>query len=303
MRYIIGVDSGGTSTKATAYDKDGKTLRTVQTGFGNPLIDRGKAVRHLEEAVEAIFQELPQEECTQIVFGIAGLDSGDFRTDLEEHFIKYPMPIHFLNDAWLAYFAALQNSDGILVISGTGSIAIGMKDGQKYRSGGWGNLLGDEGSAYAIAHQMIKNVLVAYDTGTSASVLNKTLLEFFNTESIFEIVQYVYQHKKDEIAALAKIVVAVADQGDEEAVMILEQAGHQLALLVKRLITQMSAQNHVKVAVSGSVLKNNAIVFERFSKDLKESYLTVELIHTKESNTIGAFYYSRILENEDQFMS
>ncbi|SFH54762.1 BadF/BadG/BcrA/BcrD ATPase family protein [Pisciglobus halotolerans] len=296
MQYIIGIDSGGTSTEAAAYDKDGKALATAKTGFGNPLINKEKAIEHLEKAIEDIFKKLGRKNCSHIIFGLAGLDSGNFKEELEGHFQKYDSSITFLNDAWLAYFALLQNKEGILVISGTGSIAMGIKDGRKYRAGGWGNLLGDEGSAYAIALQMIKNSLIAYDKGKSSiSFLNRELLNELHAKTIFEVVQFVYQHKKDEVAALAKVVVKAADQQDAEAIAILRSAGQDLALLVKELIEKMAFQNQLSIAVTGSVLEKNQIVFEQFFSNIKELPLEIEVIKKEVSNSIGAYYYLQSL--------
>ena len=161
--FIIGVDSGGTTTIAKAYALDGQLLLSAQTGFGNLFIDEIKALEHLRQAIDSLFTTLDLAYCKGIVFGIAGIDTGDYKQVVKNAFADLNFPVVLMNDAWLAHYALLSGEDGCLVISGTGSVALGRYGDKEARVGGWGHLLGDAGSGYTIAKGLIQYVLSAYD--------------------------------------------------------------------------------------------------------------------------------------------
>ena len=107
MKYIIGVDGGGTSTKAAAYDLEGQLLKETQTGFGNLLNNAEEALTNIRQSLLNLFDEFGEENCQMIVLGIAGVDSGDFRDVIFEDLTQFKPEIIILNDAWMAHYALL----------------------------------------------------------------------------------------------------------------------------------------------------------------------------------------------------
>ena len=97
MKYIIGVDGGGTSTKAAAYDLEGQLLKETQTGFGNLLNNAEEALTNIRQSLLNLFDELGEENCQMIVLGIAGVDSGDSRCNFED-LTQFKPEIIILND-------------------------------------------------------------------------------------------------------------------------------------------------------------------------------------------------------------
>ncbi|SEL21521.1 BadF-type ATPase [Carnobacterium iners] len=301
MEYMIGMDSGGTKTEAIAYTLKGKELARCQTGFGNLLMDKEKGLSNIEEAITILFDRLGERNCQSVVIGLAGLDSGNFKKELDTYFSRYQPLIVFINDAWLSYYALVKEKDGCLVISGTGSIFIGKYHEETARVGGWGNILGDEGSGYWIAKRMIHHLLLQEDTNKNYCYLSKKLINTLQAKTVFDVVHYFYTHEKDEIAELAKIVAESANLGDEVSIEILKEAGYVLAKQAKLLISKLGFNKEVTIGITGSVLKKNSIVYHAFFENLVQHPLKITFIKDLESNTIGGYYYykNNILRNEE----
>ncbi|WP_414840386.1 BadF/BadG/BcrA/BcrD ATPase family protein [Carnobacterium sp. TMP28] len=291
MEYVIGMDSGGTKTEAIAYSLKGKELSRCQTGFGNLLMDKKKGLSNIEEAMKILFDQLGEENCQSVVIGLAGLESGNFKKELDTYFNRYQPIIVFINDAWLSYYALVKEKDGCLVISGTGSICIGKYHEETARVGGWGNILGDEGSGYWIAKTVIHRLLLEEDTNKNYSYLSKKLINTLHAKTIFDVVDYFYTHKKNEIAELAKIVAESANAGDDVSIEILKEAGYILSEQAKLLISKLGFNKEVTIGITGSVLKKNSIVYDTFFENLIQQPLEIKIVKEIESNTIGGYYY------------
>lgn len=291
MDYIIGVDSGGTSTKAAAYELDGNLLKETRTGFGNLLNNTNEALLNIRKAITDIFDDLGESNCQMVVLGVAGVDSGGFREILQEDLDHFQPKVVLLNDAWLAHYALLNGANGALVISGTGSIVIGRNEEVEDRVGGYGNLLGDEGSGYDIARKIIKSTLDAQDEGREFSELEERVLSFGDFDSVTDIVKFVYASSKDKIAELSMVAVDLAEKGNTEAIQIFEEAGQDLGKQVNLLLAKLKLNEEPKVAVTGSVLLQNDWVYASFEKAVKVKYLNCHFAREDKSNTIGAYYY------------
>lgn len=291
MKYVIGIDSGGTSTRAAAYSLEGELLAESKTGFGNLLINVNESLANIRQSIEDIWEKLLQEDCQLIVLGSAGVDSGNFVETIRNYFSSYQQEIVIFNDALLAHYALLKGEEGCLIIAGTGSNCVGKNDHEIARVGGWGNLLGDEGSGFSIAKKLIKNILDTYDRGESYSPLQKKFMDKTGFKSPFEIIKYVYTSTKDKVAGFSNFISEEAESGSDEAIEILENAGNELAHQTALLVNKLNLKPNPKIAVTGSVLLKNDIVYQTFEDKIKEEYKDAIFIREDISNTIGGFYY------------
>lgn len=291
MKYIIGVDGGGTSTETIAYTLDGIEIYRTKTGFGNLLNGVKEGLDHIQIGLERIFEKFGLSNCQLIVLGLAGVDSGDFRAIISEKLKSYALKIVILNDAWLAHYALLKGKSGCLVISGTGSIMIGRKETQEARVGGWGHILGDQGSGYGIAKSAIRELLKGVDNGQSPTNLERKILETKNFSTPFELVRFVYSASKDEVAELTLTIAKAAEAGDKQACRLLETAGQSLAQETLLLIQKLEITSTPKIAVTGSVLLNNNRVYKTFKNAVQQSYADAEFVREQVPNTVGAYYY------------
>lgn len=292
MNYLIGVDAGGTSTKTAAYDEQGRLLYECSDSFGNPLIDEKKAFFHIRRSIERVMMDLKGYTCQAIILGVAGIDTGNYADKLREELKALPTKnLTIMNDAWLAHTALLEGEDGYLTIAGTGSICIGKWSGKTARVGGWGHLLGDEGSGYAIVLNSIKRVLKHTDEEIPYSPIQQKLLDSGPFSSVFELVKFVYSSDKGEVAKCAEMILESANQGDKEAQEELTKAGVQLADQTLLCTRKLQMSEEVSIAVSGSILMKNDWVYQAFEQRIKEVFPQSKRIRRECFNTIGAYFH------------
>lgn len=297
MEYLIGVDGGGTKTEAIAYDLKGNKLASGYSGFGNVLIDHGQSTAHIFEAIHQCVDRL-HGHCVKIILGLAGIEGGNRQlllTDLKQEFNTN---ISIVNDAVLAHAAMLEGKDGILTIAGTGSICLGKK-GEQYRyTGGWGHLLGDEGSGYWIVIEAFKRMIEEEDTNGEFSSqelgnLSKTLLHELKINRVQEIKSFIYTSTKNHIAGLAPIVVQEALIGNEQAINILQNAGKALGKTTVNLYRKLDYINKASIALKGSILTQVPLVRNTFI-DYIQQQIDVENFILKEiSSTKGAYFLAK----------
>lgn len=293
MNYIVAVDAGGTKTEAIAYDRDGRKITKALSGFGNPVMSRTSSLSHIKESIQSCIHACPNHCFNGIIAGVAGIEVGDNRDFLLNELSKeFHVPIILLNDAEISYYSILQGQDGILTIAGTGSISLGFSNGKKRVVGGWGHLLGDEGSAYDLAIQALKMAIHDFDTEKEPSQLTNALLNEMKVESVPGLKRFVYGSQKSEIAALAAVVGTYGQQGNAQAVQLLREAGTKLGTQTVQLIDQLQLTASIKVGLKGSVLEKNVIVSDTFKKVLLNRYSDVEFVTSSESATIGGYYYA-----------
>ena len=233
MQHVIGIDAGGTKTVCLLADEQGTILSRVR-GEGANLQAAG------ELQVEKILHQVMDDALggrtsrpAAICLGIAGVDRPNdaalVRGIMKR--IGFPSRVLIVNDALIALETGAPGQPGVVIISGTGSIAYGRNAaGEAARSGGWGYVLGDEGSGYWIGRAALRAVLRAADHRGPATVLTPLLLDHFKVPQPQLLLHEVYhqQLKPAAIGALAECVHAAFLQGDEAAAGILRGAAGEL---------------------------------------------------------------------------
>lgn len=199
MKYMIGIDGGGTKTEAIAFDKDGNELVRATSGFGNILIDFEEALVHIMEAIDHCQISVVKEHCVCICLGLAGISGANINELTLRLKKKYGIQIEVFNDAMIAHAAALEGKDGILTIGGTGAICLGRKGEVHEYSGGWGHILGDEGSGYWIALQALKRMVNRLDQGVRLCSLSLRIQDEFQLLTSSHIKSLVYRSAKDKV--------------------------------------------------------------------------------------------------------
>lgn len=294
MNYIIGVDCGGTKTEAVAYHAEtGACLYTATTGFGNVVVDYQKGLSHIKEAIEKIYLQLPKDNCIEVTLGVAGIDSGGLREKVAADLSDKHTRIILLNDGQLAHYAILKGRDGITVTAGTGSVILGLEQNVWYRVGGWGHLFGDEGSAYWIAKEAISKSLEDSDNNRLQSDLTNYLFEFFQVDTVMDLVKKLYKLSKGEVASATESVAKAADNGVAEAIEILEDAGEKLGFSVKQMIQKMevpTTKTPIPLGLNGGVVEKNEYVKQALMAYLSREDIVVELYQKEVSCAKGAYY-------------
>lgn len=298
MKYVIGVDGGGTKTEAVAYDSVGKAIRSSVKGFANLLNDKEKALENIVDSIKDIVNELGTDELSGVYLGIAGSEVGN-NSIIIKNTVKSELDIDcmVMNDSEIALKAMLKGEDGILVVGGTGSVAFGINDNITARCGGWGNLLGDEGSGYRIAIDAFKRMIFEKENDLPESELSKEIINKLKINSVDEITKFVYSSTKDEIASLAEIVARLGESGNQIANDILIYEGIELARTVKNIYRKLEFEN-CSIALVGGVIRNAEVLRGAFEDYLRENIVIKEIIDEEISPTKGAFYINKIEEEK-----
>lgn len=231
--FVLGIDAGGTKTVCQLANDRAEVLAEVRRGGANL-----QAVGELE--VEKVLHEVMEEAIGDrdivpagICLGIAGVDRPDdaqvVRAIMRR--IGYKARTIVVNDALVALEAGAPGQPGVVVIAGTGSIAYGRNErNQAARAGGWGYVLGDEGSGYWIGRAALRAVLRAADRRGPATRLTGLLLDYYGVPKAQDLIHQVYHGvlRPSAIAALAKCVQSAFTDGDAVAIGILRDAADEL---------------------------------------------------------------------------
>ena len=290
MKYVIGVDAGGTKTEAAAYNLNGEFIKSSIKGFGNLLNDTEVALSNISDAITDITSDLGCEDLEGIYIGAAGAEVGNNSKLIKEKVqSQVNITVEVMNDAEIALKAMLKGKDGILTIAGTGSIAFGINNGRSSKCGGWGNLLGDEGSGYKVAICAIQRMIKEEEEALPQSKLTKSILEKLQIESVNDITEFVYSSTKDDIASIAPIVARLGENEDDISKNILCEQGVELAKTVERLYKKLGFER-CSVALVGGVIRKAKVVRNSFEDYLRKNICIDEIVDDDISPTIGAYY-------------
>jgi glucosamine kinase len=260
--YYLGVDGGGSKTLAVIVNERGEEVgRGLANGANYNTIGLEAAVQHIYTAVE---QAMHAAKCRlplrKAWLGLAGIDRQADHDLLFPHVCGLAERVRLTNDGELL-LAGLENAVGVVLISGTGSIALGRDaGGRRARSGGWGHILGDEGSGYSIAQQALQAVVRASDGRGPQTALRERILQAWNLRDTDELIGEVYgEPEKAKIAGLSSCVMITARGGDQVAASILQQAAKELALAVHAVCRALDfSHQEVSLALGGGLLINEA---------------------------------------------
>lgn len=292
--FLLGVDAGGTKTRAVAYTPNGEKIAEVPGAAGNLTAQFDTAVTAIIDAVATLISRLEGRQTTAsfplLCVGAAGATAKGtaLQQALAQTFGTRIDRICVISDAELALLAAHGTKDGILIISGTGSIGYRRVGKTILRCGGWGHLLGDEGSGYDIAVSAIRAILGAAETGEDrADALRDALLAQQEIHSLPRLIAYVYSHPKGDIAALCSVVRRCADDGDTVSQQILQHAGEQLGAMVSVLLARQPTDAPLPLAVSGGVFKDCPAVRRAFFDTVAALALPIRQVPSPEEPTFG----------------
>ncbi|MEO0181815.1 MAG: BadF/BadG/BcrA/BcrD ATPase family protein [candidate division WOR-3 bacterium] len=248
LEKIIGLDIGGSGTGFVVMDEGG---RVYFRGFW-PLSrwdDPGAIARRVSDI--AYFDA--------VGIGAAGAWTPEERMRLAEAFKRCGKRIRVISDAEAALIGAFTGKPGIIVIAGTGSVAIGMgKGGKLVRAGGFGHLFGDKGSGFWIAKEAISSALEAIE-GLGNMTRLTSLLEGEPREFVLSLMK---TDSVRRVSSLAPKVIQIAEEGDETALRIIGEGLRHLVGLAKAII---SKTGYVPVSYHGGLF-GSSFYLNRFKE-------------------------------------
>jgi N-acetylglucosamine kinase-like BadF-type ATPase len=302
----LGVDGGGTKTALCLVDGTGQVLARhtapsiyyFSTGIGLVTDVLVPAVRETCGAAGAT-----PADVAFAFFGMPGY--GEASADVP---LLDAAPAAALghdryrcdNDMVAGWAGSLGAVDGVNVISGTGSMTYGERAGRGVRVGGWGELFGDEGSAYWIAREGLAAFSRMADGREQPGPLLEVLREHLELVADLDLVDVVlnrWHGDRGKIAALCRPVVAAADAGDPVCAAIVERAGAELALLVRATRSQLGwpADEPMPVSYSGGALTAERLL-SSFSRQLVGQGEPVDLRRPLLAPDLGAALHAARLD-------
>ncbi len=305
--WIFGIDGGGTNARLRVEDLGGRQLFYGEGGSTNIRSNpREQVLVNLAGLFSRAYDEagLDPSGCLAGFAGSAGVDRPADRAgfaDLVRQALAAPSVtarIEVGNDAEPALAGAIGDVEGILLIAGTGSIAYGRtRGGADARAGGWGHLLGDEGSAFWIAFEALKRGMRSKEGRDLESGLLAAGLGFFGLALPGDLVPFVYDGiDKTNIARFARVVGTLRDHGDPLAIDIFRQAAHELAALVFSVDSRVGSQLIKKrLALRGGLIEGDAVLRSAVTAELEGRMEGLEIINPIADGAAGACLIARSL--------
>ncbi|VTU00327.1 Uncharacterized protein OS=Planctomyces maris DSM 8797 GN=PM8797T_07327 PE=4 SV=1: BcrAD_BadFG [Gemmataceae bacterium] len=302
-RLVLGIDGGATSTVALLAEAD--TGREVGRGIGGPsninAVGIEPSLRALDEAVAAAFAcaDRTRRPVAAAALGLAGVDLAG--TDVIRGWAERANlsdRVSVANDATLLFAAGTPDGWGLAVVAGTGSIAFALdQQGTAARAGGWGYLLGDEGSAYRTGLLAIRAACRSADGVTPPTKLLPALMDRFDVSDPREIIPVVYGSGWDKaaIAGLAPVVLELAPDDQTAAAIVDEQALELAKTAAAAVHAGRLPRRDVPVALTGGMFLRSEPFRTQFLEHVKLYDVTPGPVGLVEDPAAGAITIARKL--------
>lgn len=301
MGHFVALDGGGTKTECWVADE----TRVLGQASGPTVKLMNVGEKSATEALRSIVREalgsaaVAGDAISHTCFGLAGWSSAEVQAWANKTLQELVSgDLILTGDEQIALDAAFRGGPGVLVIAGTGSHVTGRcADGTTVGAGGWGPVLGDEGSGTWIGLEAIRASLRARDRGVETCLLRE-IQHQWQLEDLGSLVAKANLRQRPDFAGLARVVAVCADQGDALAEGVLDHAGEELATQVSLVISKMRAAGCAeadgqRVAFTGSVLGKIPRVLRAMEEHLLTSWPEIAVDRSAVQPLEGALWRAR----------
>jgi len=291
---VVGLDVGGSRSRGRLCE-GGRVLAEAEAGAANATaVGPERADRELRALLDRLCTPSGRDAVVAACAGVAGADSPAAREQVEGR-LRALLPnarVLVVHDARLV-LAAAGLEDGIVLIAGTGSVAYGRAGGHEARAGGWGHLLGDEGSGYWIVREGVRRILAGNDSGRPRARLASALLDATGRGDAVELMHAFYkQHAPGAWARLAGTVLAAAPE-------LAVAAGHELAGLAIAVAERLGLSGG-NLVLAGGLLLHEAAVERSVRKELASRLPDLAVGSLTEPPVAGAVRLAEALARQTQ---
>jgi N-acetylglucosamine kinase-like BadF-type ATPase len=265
---VAGVDGGGTRTRAVVLDGN-RVVGEGEAGPSNPLrVGVATGVAAIRDAIDRACGAalIHRDDLVAVGVGLAGARRIDIRTRMHDVLVETlgVETIELVTDGDIALYGATDGKPGVVVISGTGSVSVGInRQGKRVYAGGWGPIAGDEGSGSWIARRALQMVARATDGRGPRTALTEVACEYFQVSKPEDLSTAIYAPTitNDRIAGFSRNVIATARAGDEVALGILDEAGKELGKAAVAVIRKLKMEpDRFQVAFVGGVFAAGELI-------------------------------------------
>lgn len=291
-KYFVGIDGGGTKSTVCVICSSGELISTFEIEPTNYTDAKKRQICDVLLELKSTLKETfsPIEMWSICLSGLGRMaDQVEFKKVLDANNLSEKIFVE--GDALAALEGAIPDEQGIILIAGTGSIAFGKSEtGHVFRAGGWGYLLGDEGSGFSIGKKGLNAALQDFDGRGIQTALRAKFEKFFAVDSIEKSITHIYTSysNRGDLAKFAPFVFEEAKNGDEVAKSIVLQAAQDLAELVIAVCKKIENEGSTKLALIGNLFKETEILKPAFVQFLQNEDCKVELAEGQFPPEIGA---------------
>ena len=297
QQYYLGIDGGGTKTHAVVTDSSCAVIGEGFSGGSNPLrVGLDDAVSHIDQAINEACSSagITRRSIAGGCVAVAGVKHPIHHDTMKEALDQALgiRNLRLVTDAQAALSGALDGKPGVVVIAGTGSIAVGIDAaGRVERSGGWGPAFSDEGSGFDIARRLLHAVVASFDGRQPTTILTDRVCRHLGISTAEDLPGVIYSSDSAQldISSLATLAVEAADEGDAVARAILSDAGRELGALAVSVLRKLGVESErLHVAFVGSVFQAGAYVLESFREVVLQAAPNVQIGPAMFSPAVGA---------------
>lgn len=299
--YFLGVDGGGSKTTAVVFNEKGEFICSA---YGESINYYSVGLEAARLTMKGIIDNLSIKKFRCAVIGMSALNERASAEEIEKFCsdIIDSETIIMDSDLFVALEAMDVSGECAAIISGTGSMAVCRNaDGTMSHTGGWGYILGDEGSGYTIGLAGIKAAIRASENCEKKTALVSECLDYFSINNIYDLIDLYYEKKvsRKQTAAFARLVSKCCENGDKVSEYIIEDEAKQLSQTALGLLKNKNKD--IAIGLWGGVFQNNMFFRQKFADILSQNgFNNVKLINfTPEVGAIFAGYKSSGIEIVD----
>lgn len=291
--YYCGWDGGGSKTEICITDLRGSVIAEKAFGALNP---NGATFEIVNETIKnciAFMKSVMTDlnNCRGLVVGLAGISNKNTATTVENIIRNcgYTGNLKLIGDHEIALSGAIENQ-GAILIAGTGSICLCRNEnGEIFRCGGYGHLIDDEGSGYAIGRDIVKAVAYATDSRSEETALTDLVFSRLKISNLSELITWLYSETttKKDVASLAPLLIDALQKNDNVAVNIARKCAEELSFLAISAFKKANISNG-DIALMGSIFKYYDCIKAETIKILEKELPDVQIIEPKLKASQGA---------------
>ena len=277
MKAAIGIDGGGTKTAFVIGNETEILCQIEKSGCSYLEIGKEAVVDLIVSGVKELLEKCPDAKCDACCIGMPCYGENRQMDEWLNDTLKQalsPIEVQLVNDAVVGWAGSLECREGIHVVAGTGSLAIGKgKEDTFARAGGWNEFFGDEGSCYWIGKEAMTLFSKQADGRIQKGALYNLVKEKYQLQDDFEFIDVVLNELapyRDQVAGFQKIALQAANEHDESVIALYERAVDELVQMVYGVKQQLNwSTSEVTVSIYGGLMHAKEFVLEPLRQKLK----------------------------------
>ncbi|MFA7228446.1 MAG: BadF/BadG/BcrA/BcrD ATPase family protein [Melioribacteraceae bacterium] len=297
MNHFIGIDGGGSKTRGILTDGAFNILASSEGGPSNPLsVGTQKSSLLLAGLIKKLFKVSGVAKVDSAVIGLAGAGRREKADEIKRSLLKLTArnesrikKIEVTSDIKIFVEGAFSGKSGSVLIAGTGSVIISKNRGGKFfRAGGYGKILGDEGSGYSIGSKGLKAVAKNFDGRGDKTIMAELVEREFGIRTPDELITKIYSGHFD-VASAAPVVISAAEEGDAVCKKILDEEIAELILHIKAAVKSVN-EKKMRLCLGGGLLSSKNYYSNRLVSKIKMDFGDIKISEPDYPPEAGAVF-------------